>query len=178
MKLLIDNLDGHGALDYTAFVDTGKAASVVRKLNAPAALKVGLVSGQATFAAPVSGARITLCRSDGSDLFTGYLTTAPSYQYLGRGDQGPQYRYELVALSDVMLLDQKAPPPVPPFVARNAGDALRQLTQDALPGWFDVTGVEAGDPIPYFSVDPSKTWAVSAAEIALAARCSFRDDNG
>jgi hypothetical protein len=177
MKLLIDNFDGRGAQDYTAFIDATKDASVVRNLNAPAELKVGLVSG-ATFVVPVSGARITLIRSNGNDLFTGYLTTSPSYQYLGWGEQGALYRYELLALSDVMLLDQKAPPPVPPFVARSAGDALRQLTQDALPGWFDTTGIEAGDPIPYFGVDPSKTWAVSAAEIALAARCSFRDDNG
>ncbi len=178
MKLMIDNLDGRGAQDYTAFVDASKNMSVVRKLNAPAELKVSLASGPGTVAVPATGARVTLTRSSGSDLFTGYLTTAPSYEYLGWDSHGALYRYELVVQSDAMLLDQKAPPPVPPFVARSAGDALRQLTQDALPGWFDVTGIESGDTIPYFSVDPSKTWAGSAAEIALAARCSFRDDNG
>src|SRR5208337_800945 len=99
------------------------------------------------------------------------------YQYQGWADRGLVYRYEVDALSDVMLMDQKAPPPHPPFVDRSAGSAFDQLTAEALPGWFDVRGVEAGDPIPYYSVNPAKKWTASAAEIALAARCFYRDDN-
>src|ERR1700687_141828 len=178
MKLLIDNLDGLGAQDYTAFVDSGKSPSVVRKLNSPAELKIGLVAGEGSLVVPVIGARVTLTLSNGNDLFTGYVVHAPTYQYLGWADRGLVYRYEIAALSDVMLMDQKAPPPHAPFVDRNAGDAFRQLTAEALPGWFDVTGVEAGDPIPYYGVNPAKKWTASAAEIALAARCSYRDDNG
>jgi hypothetical protein len=82
------------------------------------------------------------------------------------------------AVSDVMLMDQKAPPRHPPFVNRNAGGAFDELTAEALSNWFDVSGVEAGDPIPYYSVDPAKKWTALAAEIALSARCSYRDDNG
>lgn len=182
MKLTIDNLAGLGAQDYTAFVDASKGPCLVRKLNSPAQLTAGLIasataSAAGSFVVPVSGARITLVLDDNSDLFTGYLTAAPSYQYLGQEDQGAQYRYEFTALSDVMLLDQKAPPVHPPFVDRNAGNAFQQLTMDALPGWFDLSGVEPGDPIPYFSVDPSKTWAELAAVIGLSGRCSYRDDN-
>jgi hypothetical protein len=178
MKLLIDNFDGRGAQDYTAFVDSSKSPSVVRKLNSPAELKFNLVGGGESLAAPAIGGRVTLTLSSGNDLFTGYIAQTPTYQYLGWADRGLVYRYEIVALSDVMLMDQKAPPPHPPFVNRNAGDAFRQLTTEALPGWFDVSGVEAGDPIPYYSVDPAKKWTASAAEIALAARCCYRDDNG
>ena len=178
MKLFIDNLDGSGSKDYAGFVDTNNSLRVVRKLNQPAELKVGLVSSAASFVVPVSGARVILSRDDGTDLFSGYVTTGPAYEYLGWNDRGQQYRYELCALSDVMLLDQKAPPPHPPFVARSAGDAFRQLTLDALPAWFDLTAIEAGDPIPYFSVDPAKLWTASAAEIAVSSRCSYRDDNG
>jgi hypothetical protein len=75
-------------------------------------------------------------------------------------------------------MDQKAPPRHPPFVNRNAGGAFDELTAEALSNWFDVSGVEAGDPIPYYSVDPAKKWTALAAEIALSARCSYRDDNG
>jgi hypothetical protein len=177
MKLLIDNLDGRGAQDYTAFVDSSKSPSLARKLNSPAELKFGLVGGGESLAVPAIGGRVTLTLSNGNDLFTGYIVQTPTYQYLGWADRGLVYRYEIVALSDVMLMDQKAPPPHPPFVNRNAGDAFRQLTAEALPGWFDVSGVEAGDPIPYYSVDPAKKWTASAAEITLAARCSYRDDN-
>ena len=178
MKLLIDNLEGLGPQDYTAFVDAGKNPTLVRKLNSPAELKFGLVAGEDNMVVPVIEARVTLTLSNGNDLFTGYVVDAPTYQYLGWEDRGLVYRYEIVALSDVTLMDQKAPPPHPPFVDRSAGSAFDQLTAEALPGWFDMSGVEAGDPIPYYSVNPAKKWTASAAEIALSARCSYRDDNG
>jgi hypothetical protein len=177
MKLLIDNLDGLGALDYTAFVDSGKGPGLARKLNSPAELKFALVGGLGGLAVPSLSGRVTLTLSNGRDLFTGYIAAAPTCQYLGWADGGMVYRYEVDALSDVMLLDQKAPPAHPPFVGRTAGDALRQLTAEALPGWFDVTGVAAGDPIPYYSVNPAKKWGVVAAEIGLLGRGSYRDDN-
>jgi len=177
MKLLIDNLDGLGAQDYTAFVDSSKTPSLVRKLNSPAKLKFGLIAGTRSLVVPVIGGRVTLTLNNGNDLFTGYIIQTPTYQYLGWADRGLTYRYEIDALSDVMLMDQKATPPHPPFVDRSAGSALEQLTAEALPGWFDTSGIEAGDPIPYYSINPAKEWAASAAEIALSARCAYRDDN-
>ena len=102
----------------------------------------------------------------------------PTPIYLGYGETGAACAYEMAALSDGMVLDLKPAPPHPPFVARRTGSALRQLTQDILPGWFNLSGVEAGDTIPYFSVDPAKSWAVSGAEIALLGRCSYRDIGG
>jgi len=178
MKLTIDNLDGLGALDYTAFVDTSKHPRLVRKLNSPSELKVGLVGGLGGMAVPAISGRISLTLDSGNDLFTGYIAQTPAYQYEGWADRGPVYRYEVDALSDVMLMDRKAPPPHPPFVDRSGGSAFDQLTAEALPGWFDVSGVEAGDPIPYYSVDPAKKWTASAAEIAVLARCAYRDDSG
>jgi hypothetical protein len=178
MKLLIDNLDGAGAQDYTAFLDSGTNPVLVRKLNSTAEFKFGLVNGLGGLAAPVIGGRVTLTLSSGADLFTGYIAETPTYRYIGSGERGPAYRYEIDALSDVMLMDEKAPPAHPPFVGRKAGDALNQLTAEALPGWFDGSGVEGGDLIPYYSVDPAKTWTASAAEIALSARCAYRDDDG
>jgi hypothetical protein len=178
MKLTIDNLGGLGPQDYTAFVDSSKSPSLVRKLNSPAELKFGLVAGTGDLVVPAIGGRVMLTLSNGNDLFTGYIVETPAYQYVGGADCGSIYRYEIDALSDVMLMDKKAPPPHPPFVDRSAGSAFDQLTAEALPGWFDVSGVQAGDPIPYYSVDPAKKWTASAAEIALSARCAYRDDNG
>ncbi|MGB6384809.1 MAG: hypothetical protein WBD25_15865 [Terriglobales bacterium] len=178
MKLTIDNLGGLGPQDYTVFVDSSKSPSLMRKLNSPSELKFGLVAGTGSLVVPAIGGRVMLTLSNGTDLFTGYIVETPTYQYLGWAGRGLIYRYEIDALSDVMLLDQKAPPPHPPFVERNAGNAFEQLTTEALPGWFDVSGVEAGDPIPYYSVNPAKKWTASAAEIALSGRCSYRDDNG
>ena len=178
MKLTIDSLGGLGPQDYTAFVDSGESPSVVRKLNAPTEFKFGLVAGTGDLVVPVIGGRVMLTLNNGNDLFSGYIVETPTYQYLGWADRGLIYRYEIDARSDVMLMDQKAPPAHPPFVDRDSGSAFDQLTAEALPGWFDVSGVEAGDPIPYYSVNPAKTWTASAAEIALSGRCSYRDDNG
>ena len=178
MKLTIDNLDGMGSLDYTAFVSASPAPKLARKLNRASELKLGLAGTLAGLAVPVVGGRVILSLSSGQNLFTGYIVNAPAYQYAGWGERGAVYRYEIEALSDVMLMDQKAPPPQPPYVERNAGDAFQELTAAELAGWFDLSGVQAGDPIPYFSVDPAKKWTEAAAEMALSARFSYRDDDG
>lgn len=177
MRLLIDNLGGLGAQDYTTLVDSATGLNITRKLNSASQLNLGLFAGEGRLAVPVIGARVMLTLSNGSNLFTGYIAKAPTYHYLGQAERGLVYRVEMDVLSDVILMDQKAPPPHPPFVYRNAGDAFRQLTEEALPGWFDVSGVQGGDQIPYYSVNPAKKWTASAAEIALSARCSYRDDN-
>jgi len=81
-----------------------------------------------------------------------------------------------VALSDEKLLDKKAPPARSPFVARSAGEALRQLSENAIAGWGNYSGVEAGDAIPFYAVSSAKPWSASAAEIALLSRCGYRTD--
>ena len=175
---MIDNLDGQGARDYTPFLDAGKSPQLVRKLNRPSELHFSLVTGDGNFVVPVVKARVTLGRSNGSDVFAGYLAESPRYQYLGWTAQGPLYRYELVALSDEMVLDEKSPPPPSPFVGRSAGDALRQLSTLGLPGWLEMSGVEEGDVIPFYRVNAAKKWSESAAEIARLARCKYRSANG
>src|SRR5271170_2522781 len=159
MKLTIDNFDGLGPQDYTAFVDSSKSPALARKLNSPAAFKFGLVAGTGSLPVPALGGRVMLTLSNGTDLFTGYIVQTPTYQYLGWADRGLVYRYEIDALSDVMLMDRKAPPPHPPFVDRSAGSGFDQLTAEALPGWFDVSGVQVGDAIPYYSINPAKKWS-------------------
>jgi hypothetical protein len=93
MKLTIDNLDGLGPQDYTAFVDLSKSPILVRKLNTPAGLKFCLVAGTGNLVVPALGSRVTLNLSSGNDLFTGYIVETPTYQYLGWADRGLVYRY-------------------------------------------------------------------------------------
>ena len=92
--------------------------------------------------------------------------------------QAPVYRYKLVAESDEVLLDQKALPNRAPFVARSAESALRQLVQDLLPGGFDTSAVEDVDVLASYTVNPQKSFTFHAAEIASAARASYRAMNG
>src|SRR5271166_2584163 len=178
MKLTIDNLQGQGPEDYTGALDGTKPPKLERRLNQPAELQFSLVANSPGFVVPVTGARVTLGRTNGSDVFTGYVTEAPQYEYLGWGGQGPVYRYKVVAQSDEVLLDQKALPNRSPFVVRSAGNALRQMAQDVLPGWFNTSAVQDVDTLAVYAVNPQKTFSFHAAEIALVARASFRAMNG
>jgi hypothetical protein len=178
MKLTIDNLQGQGPQDYTASLDGTKLPKVERKLNQPAKLQFSLVANSPGFVIPTMGARVTLGKTNGSDVFTGYVVAAPQYEYLGWGEQGPVYRYNVAAQSDDVLLDQKVLPNRSPFVDRSAGNALRQLAQDLLPGWFDTSATQNLDTLATYTVNPQKSFSFHAAEIALASRGSFRAMNG
>lgn len=178
MKLTIDNLQGDGPRNYTGAVDGTVAAKIERKLNKPAELRLSLVADSPAFEVPAMGARVTLVKTNGSGVFTGYLTELPQFEYLGWGERGAIYRYDLVAESDEVLLDQKALPNRSPLVGRSAGDAVRQLARDLLPGGFDTSGVEEVDTLVSYAVNPQQKFSHHAAEIALAVRGNYRAMNG
>lgn len=176
MKITIDNLDERGPWDYTAYVT--KEPKVVRKLNQKPELRFSLVASAPDFVVPKNGARVTVGRLNGQDVFTGYLAEAPAYEYLGWGVQGPIYRYNLVAEGDEAKSDRKIVRRRFPFVARSAGDALRQLTEDLMPGFFDTSGIEDVEVLPSFPCDAQKTWSEHARELALRAGGSYRVVDG
>ena len=177
MKLQIDNLDGAGPRDYTAAIDAAATPRITRKLNEPAELRFSLLLGP-DLVVPQRGSRVLLGRTNGQDVFTGYVTANPEYEFLGWRHDGPFYRFNVVALSDEVQLDEKRLPARSPFVARSAGDALRQLTEDALPGAFDTSAVQALDALPAYVPDPQLKWSAHAAAIATRARASYRAING
>jgi len=177
MKFQIDNFDGTGLRDYTAAIDGVHLPEVVRKLNQPAELRVNLLASTPDFVVPVAGARVSLGLTNGQDVFTGYLTEAPAFEYLGWGEQGPVYRYSLVAKSDEILLDQKQVPDVVPFVERSAGSALRQLTQDLMGSAIDLSAVQNLDGVVGYAADPQKTWSQHAVELAVQGRACYRLQN-
>jgi hypothetical protein len=177
MKLTIDNLQGQGPVDYTAALDGTIAPRVARKINQPTELKFSLVANGPSFIVPVVRGRVVLVKTNGSFLFTGYLTQSAECEYLGWGQAGPVYRYDFVAESDEVLLDQKALPNRAPFVNRSAGSALTQLAQDLLPGVFNFSAVQSLDALATYTVNPQKKFSYHAGEIALAARASYRAMN-
>jgi hypothetical protein len=178
MVLSIDNFDSAGARDYTAWLDAERPPRVLRRLNRPAELRAFLCAGDGQFVVPVRGARVALARNSGEALFTGYVSAAPEYEYLGWGDRGPVYRYVVRALSDESRLAGRTLPWRIAFVDRPAGDALKQLAEDAAPGAFDTSGIESLDPIAFYSVDSRKDWPAHAAALALRAGASYRAHDG
>jgi hypothetical protein len=178
MNLLIDNNDGLGQQDYTAWLDAGHLPKITRRLNMAAIMAACLVAADPSFHPPVSGARVLLQRADGFRLFTGYLATAPEQQYLGYSHAGAAWRYALQALDDSCLLDHNALPVRTPFAFRTAGDAVRTLANDVLPNGFDLSGVHDVSPVNQFLIVPQKTWTEHAQELATMTRASYRAHDG
>lgn len=106
MKLLLDNLAGLGAVDYTGCLDHAEALTITRTLNAPSTVKAMLCLEGSGLAQPVRRARVVVTNDAGTTLFTGYLTTEPVPVYAGVGTRGPVYRLALHAVSDEWLLDR------------------------------------------------------------------------
>ncbi len=177
MNLLIDNNDGLGPQDYTAYVDGEHLPVIARCLNAAATMNATLISAEASFQSPPNRAHVTLQRSDGFILFTGYLATAPEQEYIGYG-QVPAWRYVLHAIDDSCLLDHNELPPRTSFVARTSGNALTTLTNDVLPGGLDESGVQDVSSVNQFQIISQKTWTAHAQELALMTRATYRAQNG
>ncbi|HEY1731572.1 MAG TPA: hypothetical protein VGG15_07475 [Terriglobales bacterium] len=177
MNLLIDNNDGLGQLDYTAWIDGDHPPFISRKLNGPATMAASLIFADATFHPPVNRARVVLQRGDGLRLFTGYLNVVPEREYLGRG-QLPAWRVVLHAVDDSGLLDHNVLPVRTPFASRTAGDALKTLTNDVLPGGFDESGVLDVSSIYQCGIVPQKSWTNHAQELATLARATYRAHDG
>ena len=178
MKMLIDNRDGLGALDYSAYLDAAMLPKLQRKLNQAAGMKAWLASANATFSVPASGARVVLQRDDGYKLFTGYLSAAPQLQFLGNTQTGMVWRYELTAIDDSWLLQHNAPTARLPLAYRTAGDALRTITADVLTGVLDASGVQDMGYVNQFVVSSQRSWSEHAQELATRERACYRVHDG
>jgi hypothetical protein len=174
MILTIDNFDGAGARNYTGQLDSERTPRLHRRLNRPSEFRASLIGEGAGFVVPLPNARVTFARQDGPKIFTGYLRVSPAYEYLGWGERGPAYRYELIAESDEMLLDRKTLPRRAAFANRSAGQVLKQLASDLGPPELDVSAVQDVDTLLFYSATPRKTWSEHAAEIAVRVRACYR----
>lgn len=178
MKLTIDNNDGYGVRDYTAFLDAAALPKVSRKLNRPWQMSAALVSMDANFVAPVAGGRVVLQCNDGSRLFTGYLISGPQRQPLGFGQRGKVWRYVLEAQDDSWLLDRNVLAIRPPFAYRTAGDALRTITNDVLPGVLDTSAVQDIGTVNQYATNAQKSWSNHAGELATMMRACYSVQSG
>lgn len=178
MKLTIDNEDGNGPQDYTPYLDAAALPKISRKLNQPWQMTAGLAAADKGFIRPASGARLVLQRKDGSRLFTGYLVAEPQQQPAGYGQTAPAWRYLLQAQDDSWLLERNAPAVRPPFAHRTAGDALRTITGDVLPGVLDVSGVQDIGELNQYATSAQKSWSEHAQELATMMHASYIVQDG
>ena len=178
MKLTIDNNDSRGPQDYTPYIDVAALPRITRKLNRAWQMTVALATADPSFVVPANGGRIVLQRNDGYKLFTGYLTAAPERQVLGYGQQGRAWRYSLLAQDDSWLLQRNALAIRPPFTWRSAGDALRTITNDVLPGVLDTSGVQDFAVVYQYATDAQKSWADHANDLATMSGAWYSVQDG
>ena len=100
MRLLIDNGDGVGAVEYSGTVMAEGRIKVMRALGAQTTCSFELLLGAMGLAVPVRKARVVVQRADGSELFAGSLATKPLREYVGESSTGAVYRARLTAVSD------------------------------------------------------------------------------
>ncbi|MEI9981691.1 MAG: hypothetical protein WDN23_22385 [Edaphobacter sp.] len=174
MKVTIDNLDGAGAVDYSAAMCADGPVKIARSLNAPSVCSGMLDVSDAGFAVPVRRGRIVVTAANGTVLFTGYVATDPKAVYAGVGLKGAVYRYAFSAVSDEWLLDKQTVPLSGAGLGQSGGQLLTTLTNRVDAGLFTTAGVMNGLPIGVFEPAQTKPWSTNAGDMASATYAAYR----
>jgi hypothetical protein len=169
LKLEIDNLD------CTAWLDAERRPLVARKLNAAATMTLAL-TGEGV-PVPALNDRVALRYASGDALFTGYVVETPEREYLGWGQAGEMYRYAIRAMGDEAVLDWAVLAQRPPFVMKTSGEMLREITESAAPGEFDLSEIGDGDVITQVSAGLQK-WSDCARAVAQQTRSAYSVHDG
>jgi hypothetical protein len=174
VKMTIDNLDGAGAVDYSATLCTDGPLKIERALNAPSICSGMLDVSDASLAVPARRGRVVVTTASGAVLFTGYVATEPEAVYAGTGLKGPVYRYAVNAVSDEWLLDKQAVPLSGAGLAQSAGHLLTTLTNRVDGGLFTTTGVMNGLAVGVFQPSQTESWSGNAAVVANTTYAAYR----
>ena len=174
MKITIDNLDGAGAIDYSASLCADGPLKIERVLNTPSRCSGMLDVNTLGLAVPVRRGRVTATNCAGVALFTGYIATEPELVYAGVGTNGPLYRAVFSAISDEWLLDKQAIPLSGAGLAQPVGQVITTLTNRVGAGLFTTTGVTDGSPVGVFQPLQTEAWSVNAGNVAAATYAAYR----
>jgi hypothetical protein len=178
IKLEIDNGDLRGRVDVTRYVASPAQSPIVlrERINQPALVDFTLLPADGEFTPPRRGAYVRLTgladalppggpRVPGA-LFTGYITSEPAAEFLGVRHAAPVHGYRCQATSEEYLLNVRRIGLLPPFLNQSAGQILKLLTGQLLPGRFDTSNVAPGPIVPYFRPEPDAAWSDVARELA------------
>ncbi len=173
MKLTIDNLDGNGAIDYSAALSAKPPLMIKRKLNEPSLCSFGLVLAGTTLITPIRNGRVIVTDNNGIVLFTGYLATEPARELAGAGTTGAIYQLSLSAVSDEVLLDWQNVPQTRATAGQTVGQLFSTLTSRVDPTRFTLNTSLAVAPVGRFMPDAGHRWSQNAAALASMARASY-----
>jgi hypothetical protein len=178
MRVTIDNLDGAGAVEYSAALCADKPLKIARTLNAPSVCSGLLDVSDAALAVPARRGRVVVTAANGTVLFTGYVATEPEAVYAGNGFKGSVYRYAFSAVSDEWLLDKQSVPLSGAGLAQSGGQLLRTLINRVDAGLFATTGVMDGLSVGVFEPVETESWSANAGGVASATYAAYRVVDG
>jgi hypothetical protein len=172
--MTIDNLDGAGAVDYSAALSADGPLKIARVLNAPSICSGLLDVSDAGLSVPARRGRVVVTAASGTVLFTGYIATDPEAVYAGTGVMGPVYRYAFSAVSDEWLLDKQMVPLSGAGLGQSAGQLLTTLTNRVDAGLFTTAGVTDGLAVGVFEPAQTESWSKNAGALASATYAAYR----
>lgn len=204
-RLLIDNRDGFGLRDMTAFLhDAGQF--IRQRRNEPTLFDFQMIplKGAAGWVRPERGAYVWFedDRWDARDaqmhnglLFTGYITDEPEPDFLGTNADEAVWTYKIRCSSDDFLLNIKKLP-ARTYINKTRGFILRDLVSELfapriekaaggvtippvnaeMP--FDTSGILEGGIERIYQVDTGKVWTEIAREFAEIDEYVYRVLNG
>ena len=100
MRVMIDNLDGAGARDYSAALSADGPLKIERLPDAPSRCSALLDVAPLGLPVPMRCARVVVTNDSGATLFTGSVAMEPERVYAGVATAGPVYRAAFHAVSD------------------------------------------------------------------------------
>lgn len=178
MKLTIDNLDGHGVVDYSATVVSSKQLRIARQLNEPSVCSFTLVPEAANLPTPARHGQVIISDDNGIVLFTGYVATEPVLELAGQGTSGAVYEAFISAISDDVLLDLQAIPRTMYSYGQKAGDLARTLTQRVDPARVNTAGLSGTAAVGQFVALSGESWSNNIGRLASMARSAYRVVSG
>ncbi len=175
MKLLIDNGNGLGAVDYSGAVVPG-TLEIVRELNRPSTMAATVCLVRSSLAVPVRRGRVSISNDAGTALFTGYLVTGPAAVYAGVASAGAVYRLELRGVSEEWLLDkagvlERGGVAIGVEGGAAAGSLAGRLVAGS-GGLRASTG--GGERLGVYTVPAASAWSVGAGGAAAAGYGAYR----
>lgn len=184
LKLLINNGDGLGDVDYTRYV-IPSSIDVEDSLNTPTLFAFTLSNSDGRFKAPVRSAYVKFLSTasplsvTGAYVATGFVTNTPEWKFLGVGPRASaqafqHYELDVKTTSDEYLLNIKSIPFIAAYINRTMGQILIDIANTLAPGYFDTSSVQAGDMVPYFTYDPANKWSDVAKNFGDQAQYRYK----
>ncbi len=166
-------------LDYTPALDGAQSLSIERRLNEPSQCRFGLtLQGNGSLPVPARGEFIEIAGDDGTVYFTGLTVTGPNPKYVGLGQEGPLYKWEVVALSDEVLLDEMPMPPSAGIAGETVGSLISMLVTHSGSQALTMKGVATDALVSNFTLDSGANWSKGVQQAANMARVAYRAMNG